>query len=523
MVSFYYGTDNLKKDITSLVFEKCKNGYSIVIPEGDQNRASLFGDPCEGVLKSIYIEKDKSIMKYSSNQRINISLDFSVKTEIPLKTAVVAIAKFESNYINDFVNYHLLLGFDKIFIYDNEDTPTYKFENKNVTVIHLPGNNHYKAVQYVALEHFINNHIMNFTHVAHIDIDEVIVLKKHKNIKDFISEYIVGDCAGIGMNWRHFGSNGHSNRNGLPDIARFTKCEEKGNNHIKTIFNTLLCACWTTPHSIHTVKGYHVKNTKGTIIDGAFNEDIDFSVIQCNHYKSKTLDEFKYIRTRGRADLMIQPDENIIEDFNKIDLNEIEDYSALVFYSQGITKFLRFIGLEINEGFCEQVPQQLVDLKEITRFKKDILEIGFNAGHSSQLFLENGCENVVSFDIGIHNYTIYGKKYIDHFFPDRHSLILGDSNFTVPLFNKTVDVIFIDGGHDYPIAKADLINCKRFANKDTIVILDDTVYNPDWQHFYNVGPTKVWKEFVEQGFIEEIKRVDYSVGRGMSWGRYIFR
>ena len=522
MVTFYYGSDDSKIDITETVFEKCKKGDSIVIPEGDQNRASLFGDPCEGFLKSIYIEKDKSFMKYSSNQSITVSLSYSIKSETPIRSAIVAIAKFESNYINDFINYHLLLGFDKIFIYDNEDTPTYKFENENVTVIHFPGNNFYKAVQYVALEHFINNFINSFTHVAHIDIDELIVLKKHKNIKGFISEYIVGDCAGIGMNWRHFGSTGHTNSNSFPDIARFTKCEEKGNNHIKTIFNTAYYAGWTSPHSINTVKGYHVKNTKGDIIDGAFNDNIDFSVIQCNHYKSKTLPEFKYIRTRGRADLIEQPDENVIEAFNKVDLNEVEEYSALIFYSQGITSFLSLLGFEYIEGFCEQVPQQLVDLNEITKGKKNILEIGFNAGHSSLLFLENGCENVISFDIGMHNYTKFGKKYIDNYFPNRHSLILGDSNNTVPLFNVLVDVIFIDGGHDYPIAKADLINCKRFANKETVLILDDTVYNTDLQHFYNIGPTTAWKELIEQGFIEEIKIVEYSIGRGMSWGRYIF-
>ena len=69
-------------------------------------------------------------------------------------------------------------------------------------------------------------------------------------------------------------------------------------------------------------------------IHGPFNTEIDFSVIQLNHYKSKTLPEFKYIRSRGRADLAIQESENIEANFKIFDTNELEELTACNFYKR---------------------------------------------------------------------------------------------------------------------------------------------------------------------------------------------
>ena len=247
--------------------------------------------------------------------------------------------KKEKDYIEEFVKYHLKLGFKHIFIYDNEDKPTYKlFLNaykNNITVKHLPRNNYEIGVQYVALRHFKKNILFkkNITHVAHIDIDEFIVLKKHKNICDFIKEYIVGDCQGIGMNWRFFGSSGHEKQTDEPVTLRFTMCDNNGNHHIKTLFKKDNFLAFQSCHAVTLKKGY-IKSTNGTIIEGPFNSNIDFSVIQLNHYKCKTLPEFRYIRTRGRAGLPII--KNKIEDvdynFKLYDKNEIEDLTAHNFY-----------------------------------------------------------------------------------------------------------------------------------------------------------------------------------------------
>jgi len=330
-----YGSDDLTIDITSEVIDKCFKNNEFVIPALDCSRAELFGDPCDGILKSIYITyPDGSRYKYSQNVSIHIS--DSIYTKKFVNSAIVCIAKHEKNYIIDFVKYHLALGFDSIYVYDNEDTPVYTdllSSFKEVTVVHLPGNNYHKAIQYIALDHFISNYQFLFTHVIHIDIDEYIVLKKHTTIHDFIREYIHGDTAGIGINWRFFGSSGNIDYLDLPVPLRFIQCAEQGDPHVKTLFDTSLFSGWNTPHSIDTHKNFSVKSTNGKSFFGPHNKDIDFSVIQLNHYKSKTFPEFTFIRSRGRADLISQPEENLVEDFEKFNLNEITELTAFNFYN----------------------------------------------------------------------------------------------------------------------------------------------------------------------------------------------
>ena len=261
-----------------------------------------------------------------------------------MKVGLVCIAKLEYYYIEEFVTYHLLLGFDTIYIYDNEDLPTYYKILKDylnyIKIIHLPGNEYEKGVQYIALDHFIKNFMYkdNLTHICHIDCDEFIALKKHKKIKDFIKEYIKGDCAGIGMNWRYFGSNGLKKYNNRPILERFTKCDKYGDKHIKTLFDVSKFSHFLDCHSIMPKNNYKIKNTLGREIIGPFNEKIDLSVIQLNHYKCKTLQEFKFVRQRGHADFnkSSQPNQNIERAFEVYNKNDVEDLAAYNFYKKFI-------------------------------------------------------------------------------------------------------------------------------------------------------------------------------------------
>lgn len=193
-----------------------------------------------------------------------------------------------------------------------------------------------------------------------------------------------------------------------------------------------------------------------------------------------------------------------------------------------ITTFLNHRGFHEFEGYSQQVPDQVKDLINLTnRPNMRAMEIGFNAGHSAEVMLKNNRTlTLTSFDLGGHEYVAHAGEFINAYYPNRHTLILGDSTKTIPAFienNKSVkfDFIFIDGGHDYVIAKADMENCFHLAHKDTVVALDDTMFTRGWEQLYTVGPTRTWEEHVKQQKVVPIGRRDYQVGRGMSWGKYI--
>jgi predicted O-methyltransferase YrrM len=193
-----------------------------------------------------------------------------------------------------------------------------------------------------------------------------------------------------------------------------------------------------------------------------------------------------------------------------------------------LTQFLHTQGFFSFEGYSQQIYDQVNDLIDLTKGSAHIMEIGFNAGHSSEIFLRSNPQaTVTSFDLGTHPYTAFAKQYIDKKYPCRHTLILGDSTVTVPTYyqehpDNVFDVIFIDGGHEYSIAKADLENGRKLANKDTIVMMDDTIYKTEWEQEFTIGPTKAWIEQLESGLMTEINHVEYMPGRGMSWGKYNF-
>jgi predicted O-methyltransferase YrrM len=185
--------------------------------------------------------------------------------------------------------------------------------------------------------------------------------------------------------------------------------------------------------------------------------------------------------------------------------------------------------INITEGNIENNFEQKEEIINIIKDvnPKYILEIGFNAGHSSEVFLEKSNAYIYSFDIGghFHEYLKYGKKFLNNKYPNRHTLVFGNSIESIPRFTKNhsikFDIIFIDGGHDYKIALADLINCRKLANENTIVIMDDIVSNDINPPGYAIGPKKAWLELINKNLLSEISHSDYGSNRGQSVGKYI--
>jgi hypothetical protein len=278
---FEYGTTESRINITDKVLNECLKDNNIYIPDTDTSRANIFGDPCPGILKSIFIENpDTTMVKYSSTLNITVSHN-EIKTFETIVPVIVAIAKLESDYILEWVIYHLALGFKKIYLYDNEDLPKYgeilRDYSDYVVITHIPGNKYHKPIQYFILDNFITYHMRNgiITHCTHIDIDEFIVLKKHSNITDFILEYIKDDCAGIGMNWRFFGDSGLTEQDPRPVTERFTRCQRDPDETIKTIFDVRKTTGWWVCHCIYTNEGYYVKSTAGKILKKAHNKKLN--------------------------------------------------------------------------------------------------------------------------------------------------------------------------------------------------------------------------------------------------------
>ncbi len=240
------------------------------------------------------------------------------------KIALVLIAKFEDKYIDEFINYYLVLGIDKIFIYDNsDDNSLKKYDSEMVKIIHFPG----EVKQMPAYNDFFLNYSEDFEWVCFFDTDEFLVLKKHENIKDFINDY--NECDAIGINWRIFGSNGKKEYENLPVTQRFTKCEKEPNKHVKSIIRCDRAVLpMKNPHYSET-KNNNTCNLNKKKFNGPFNEDYNIDIAELHHYIIKSYNEYLEKIKRGRSDTKIK---RKIEGFYESDKNDIFNDLAWQFY-----------------------------------------------------------------------------------------------------------------------------------------------------------------------------------------------
>lgn len=235
-----------------------------------------------------------------------------------MNVALVCVAKNEDNYIQEWIDYHKKLGFDDIFIYQNDWD--FEISSPNVISIKTFG----KAIQVDTYQNFIRNYKDQYDWAAFIDVDEFLVLKKHQNIKDFITEF--GHGPSIAVNWVVFGDNNHIKVEGdFSVLKRFTKRQNSSNPHIKSICNLKKNIIFGDPH--HVFQGWVDTNgKKGT---GPLNHDGPIDVIQLNHYICKTQEEFLKKIERGRADII---GAKTINEFHIMNHNDLEDLTALNFF-----------------------------------------------------------------------------------------------------------------------------------------------------------------------------------------------
>lgn len=252
------------------------------------------------------------------------------------------MAKDEDLYLQEWIDYHLKLNFDDIFIYQNN----WKFKNPVIDKrVHFlewdvqstrpgPGlsvwewNRHSQCYNAFARDYCGQYEWALFT-----DVDCFLTLKQHIDVKDFVSQFDHVNQSQVLLNFAWFGDNGIGtfNERHSSVVERFTK--RWGFPHNFSYYQTVpLCKLHDNlKHSLHFVEGEWVD------IDGATgtgvshpNRTVSFDKAQVNHYYTKTLPEWqlKMKKTRAEGDWM----KNQLEGFAMNNFNDVEDLHALNFF-----------------------------------------------------------------------------------------------------------------------------------------------------------------------------------------------
>lgn len=244
------------------------------------------------------------------------------------KIALVTLAHKDELYIQEWIDYHLKLGFDDIHIFQNNWRWETQTTNENVFLHEFDGQSYksdepiwVKNIQAKCFTEFGRKYCDEYEWVAFFDIDEFLVLKKTNNIKEFIKDYDNHDC--LIINWAMFGDNGITDfdENYTSQLKRFTKRQSNLHSQFKSI-------CKLKPnfeHQIHWTNGEWVDTTLRHG-NGPFNHNANSDVAQLNHYYIRTYPEFLIKRERGGVDDINT--KKSIETFNENNHNEVEDTLA---------------------------------------------------------------------------------------------------------------------------------------------------------------------------------------------------
>jgi len=107
---------------------------------------------------------------------------------------------------------------------------------------------------------------------------------------------------------------------------------------------------------------------------------------------------------------------------------------------------------------------------------RTICEVGFNAGHSTAIWLSaNPSARVVSFDLFMNRFSLPCVQYLRTRFPDRLEIHRGDSMRTVPRAHPSTrcDLVHVDGRHSYAYTVMDFLHLVHKSHPATLFIFDD--------------------------------------------------
>ena len=123
-----YGVDNIKNDITDVVFEKSFANNIIHIPNLDGIRGNLYGDPLFGIVKKIFINSGNNTFTIEHDVFVNIDIinhKLYINENISQKKynynfTIMAIFKNETMNLKLWLDHYLWQGIEHFYLIDND-------------------------------------------------------------------------------------------------------------------------------------------------------------------------------------------------------------------------------------------------------------------------------------------------------------------------------------------------------------------------------------------------------------------
>lgn len=210
-------------------------------------------------------------------------------------------ARDEPN-IAEWVAHHLLLGFDKIVVFDhlskipiNEYIGT-NFNNK-LEVIRINNNGNIKIQLMNQAVDMASN--QNYSWMLYLDSDEFLYLK-HPDVKKYLQ--IFGNADAIGINWLLFGTSGFQKQPKGLLTENFVRSELFLNSHVKSFVRPSCVVKINNPHYYFINDSSRYYSGNGSLMKmGPFSvQPYAFTKIPCYIAHYYTQSEEEHMRRKSR-------------------------------------------------------------------------------------------------------------------------------------------------------------------------------------------------------------------------------
>ena len=269
----------------------------------------------------------RGILRYGVRNALKLKYRLKKEKSSPTSyLAICAIAKDEGSYFSEWIEWHLKMGVEKFYIYDNGSTDLTKkilepyIESGIVEYRYFPG----YRMQIAAYDDCIDRHRFDTRWIAFIDLDEFIVPVADDTVTAFLKRF--ENFPAVEINWLIYGSGGAKKRTAGGMMTRFKRHSQPDhllNRHVKSIVDPKRVFTMTGCHEAARISGSAADSHGHPITKNFRDREPQQDIIRINHYAVRSLEEFQEKCGRGRASGKKRTID--MEYFNRYDLNDIEE------------------------------------------------------------------------------------------------------------------------------------------------------------------------------------------------------
>jgi hypothetical protein len=253
----------------------------------------------KNLLHRRFVKKASSRLRYGA-QYLGVSLNpragtfYRPRTAIAprYKLAICTRVKNEGRFLPEFVAHHVLLGFEHVYIYDNNSTDEPEkvlapfLDRQLVSIARWPE----VPAAPSCYRHFFETFEGNAQWVGFFDADEFLVEREDGALSALLAQFARKPAIGINSRW--YGSSGHLTIPRGLVMEAFPRCSSELDEHVKVLLRPATVLSYFNSHNFIYRKGRLAVDVTGQPILGSLATATTAHAVELNHYLYRSREDY---------------------------------------------------------------------------------------------------------------------------------------------------------------------------------------------------------------------------------------